>query len=282
MDSYAVAGSAGPARRATALDLGATNRWHEAQRAGAVRRIATQDLGLSRRLVQAPGWRAAATRAAGLALALLTSGGAAQATLHARDGGMVYDDVFNITWLADLNYAKTSGYSSDGRLDWTRATQWAANLSYGGYSDWRLPTLNPTDTSCTDSGINGGGFNCSGGELSHLFVTSLGNLAVSAHDDDAPSPTAQQLANFALFSNVQSNLYWSGTPAAVSYDAYAWYFASASGDQYYDFKSRPAFAAAVRDGDVATAVPEPSTTAMAGLGLIWLAGVGWRRRAPCA
>lgn len=69
----------------------------------------------------------------------------------------------------------------------------ADGLRYGGYSDWRLPTLNVADTTCTGGGINGGGingggFNCSGGELSHLFVADLGNAVVALHDDDAPPP----------------------------------------------------------------------------------------------
>ena len=34
--------------------------------------------------------------------------GASQAALIARGGGMVYDDVNNITWAADANLAKTS------------------------------------------------------------------------------------------------------------------------------------------------------------------------------
>lgn len=221
---------------------------------------------------------AASLAAVCIGLAWQVAAGNANAALHARDGGMVYDDEFNITWLADMNYAKTSGYSKDGRLDWVRATQWAADLSYGGYSDWRLPTLNPTDTTCTDSGINGGGFNCSGGELSHLFVADLGNLAQATPDDDAPPPTAEQLANFALFSNAQSYIYWSGTLANDVYNSYAWFFAANSGDQYYDFKSRPAFAVAVRDGDVAVPVPEPGTFALGLSGVAVLLARRWSGR----
>ena len=42
-------------------------------------------------------------------LAGLTFSGAAQSTLIDRGGGLIYDTVFDITWLQDANYAKTSG-----------------------------------------------------------------------------------------------------------------------------------------------------------------------------
>jgi hypothetical protein len=38
------------------------------------------------------------------------------AALWDRGGGLIYDDVLNITWLQDANYAKTSGYDADGRM----------------------------------------------------------------------------------------------------------------------------------------------------------------------
>lgn len=61
---------------------------------------------------------------------------------------MIYDDVLKITSLQDGNYAETSGYVApasrnvarpNGRTNWDEANTWAANLSYGGFSDWRLP-----------------------------------------------------------------------------------------------------------------------------------------------
>lgn len=55
-------------------------------------------------------------------LATLTlSAPAAQAQLFDRGGGLIYDSVQNITWLADANYAKTSGYDDDGRMTWGEA-----------------------------------------------------------------------------------------------------------------------------------------------------------------
>jgi hypothetical protein len=64
-----------------------------------------------------------------------------EAVLTDRGGGMIYDSDLNITWLQDANYARTSGYDADGLMTWLAATTWAANLSYGGFDDWRLPTF---------------------------------------------------------------------------------------------------------------------------------------------
>lgn len=133
------------------------------------------------------------------------------AELQARPGGMVYDTLQNITWLADLNYAKTSGYDADGLMDRSAASSWALNLVYGGFDDWRLPTLNRLDTSCSVvTQTPHFGYHCTGGELSHLFVADLGNepghtLLYQVGD------TPEQVANLAMFSNAQVGIYWSAT-----------------------------------------------------------------------
>ena len=145
----------------------------------------------------------------------------AQAALVARPGGMVYDTVQNITWLQNLN--------TNGQITWDTANTWANNLVYGGFSDWRLPTLNPKNTSCSNN-VNGGGSfglqyygtGCTGGELSHLFVTDLGNKAYESVLTPT-GDTAEQIANLALFRNVQSDGYWSGTESAPNPVA-AWLF----------------------------------------------------------
>ena len=90
--------------------------------------------------------------------AVVVASGAAQAGLIDRGGGLIYDSTLNITWLQDANYAKTSGYDADGRMTWSAANTWAANLVYGGYGDWRLATLNPSDTSCNNTFNPGGGY----------------------------------------------------------------------------------------------------------------------------
>ncbi len=216
-------------------------------------------------------------------LAGFATSGAAQAALHDRGGGLIYDDVLNLTWLRDANYAKTQYDNSggamgdaDGKMTWADANTWAANLSYGGYDDWRLPKLNPSDTTCNDS-FNGvySGYNCTGGELSHLFAVDLGNKA----GESVLNPNGDtniQKANLALFSNVQSFFYWSDTELE-KYPTCALYFYSEGGSQGMGCdKFSLLHALAVSPGDVA-AVPEADTWAMllAGLGLV---GVAARRR----
>ena len=159
-----------------------------------------------------------------LAAALSVATLSAQAALVARPGGMVYDTVQNITWLQNWN--------TNGRMDWTTANNWANNLVYGGFDDWRLPTANTTASSNCSANFNpGGGFpqqyfgyNCTGSEMGHMFYTEFGATAGNS------ILTGSNAANLALFTNVQSDLYWSGTEYAPNPGA-AWYFSTVNGGQ---------------------------------------------------
>jgi hypothetical protein len=77
--------------------------------------------------------------------------GTANATLLDRGGGLIYDDVLDITWLQDANYAQTSGYDADGMMTWYDAIVWAEKLEYYDSvrevtgTDWRLPQTLPVD-----------------------------------------------------------------------------------------------------------------------------------------
>jgi len=209
---------------------------------------------------------------------LVAWAGAAQAALVNRGGGMIYDTTHDITWLADMNYAVTSGYaaanaggtgvnriSADGRMGWNAASAWADTLIYGGFGDWRLPTVNPADSTCSGSfgvGLGFFGFNCTGGELSGLFVTDLGNKARESVLNQA-GDTAEQIANFALFSNVRADeAYWSGLQYAPT-PSLAWAFNPVDGSQNTASKSALLYAVAMRSGDVTASVPEPPTLALA-------------------
>lgn len=194
--------------------------------------------------------------------ALLGMAGAAQAALFDRGNGMIYDDTLNITWLADWNYAKTSGFDADGRIaSWATANTWANNLVYGGFDDWRLPTaLNP------DGSGPCAGYSCRRSEMGHMFFK---NWEASAFNSFNSGTNA---ANLALFTNVQSFDYWSGTEQTPGTGA-AWGFSTSDGGQFYSDDTNAWYAVAVRPGDVVAAVPEPQTYALMlmGLGAVLLA-----------
>jgi hypothetical protein len=181
------------------------------------------------------------------------------AALIDRGGGLIYDDDLNVTWLADANYARTSGYDADGLMTWSSAMTWAGNLSYGGYTDWRLPT---SDT-CS-------GFNCTGSEMGHLFYIELGGTAsTSILNSSDPDLT--------LFTNVQPANYWSGSEYALDPNG-AWGFVFGNGGQSPGGKQANGYAWAVRPGDVAT-VPLPGAAWLFGSGLLGLLGMARRKAA---
>jgi len=191
------------------------------------------------------------TTAAVLAFSLSTG---AQASLVARTGGMVYDDVNNITWAADANLAQTSGYDADGLMTWANAVAWADLLTLGGYTDWSLPTTVPAVS----------GINQTGSQMGNLFYTQLDGLAYN-------SIATTHNANYNLFTNVKSAVYWSGSEYAPV-PSYAWLFDTYGGYQFSRDKDDQFYAWAVRPGDVA-AVPVPGAFWLFGSALVALTGL---------
>jgi hypothetical protein len=97
--------------------------------------------------------------------------------------------------------------------------------------------------------------------MGNLFYNGLGQVAFQ-------SITTTHNANYSLFNNVQSDLYWSGTESSL-YTDYAWNFFTTYGYQLTGYKGNNMFTLAVRPGQV-SAVPEPESYGlmMAGLGLL--------------
>jgi len=206
-------------------------------------------VGLRRRERRAHQRGLAAVGIAGALAAAFTTAAPAHAALHDRGGGLIYDDVLNITWLQNAGY---------GGLQWAPppvpdALAWVEALTYYDsvrdvtWSDWRLPTaLNP-DGSGPDVG-----FSVTDSEMGHMFYNNLGGMAdklLSESDDP----------DLALFPDLRFDLYWSGTEADSTY---AWAFNFGYGDQRVVNKGVVLWVWPVRDGDVA--VPEPASLVLVG------------------
>ena len=178
--------------------------------------------------------------------------GVLPATTGGTDWQAYYDTDLDITWTADANI--------NGVDTWANQNIWAAGLTIGGVSGWRLPTTLNSDASCTTPS-NSTGFNCTGSEMGHLFnVEGISSVALGP------------------FSNVQSFNYWSGTEFAPN-PANAWVFNFGSGSQGAVNKGNNRFAWAVQSGNVggASVVPVPAAVWLFGSGLIGLIGVARRK-----
>ncbi len=199
-----------------------------------------------------------------MAVGLLSLASTAQATLIARQAGMVYDDVLDITWApADL-------WGMTGT--WFEAVGWADGLSYEGFEDWRLASLSVAaglPTGATDNPVDCSSateVQCRDNELGYMFYQNLGGVFGDDLDGDQGP-----------FTDIR-DVYWSGTEfASGPFDA--WFFLYDLGGQFKDDKVLGFPAAwAVRAGDVAAA-PLPGTAVLMALGLFGLGAGRQKRRA---
>jgi len=203
--------------------------------------------------------------------------GSVQADLLAREGGMVYDTDLDITWLADANYAKTSGYDADGLMNWADSNAWAEQLNFGGFNDWRLPFNPLVDSTCDNSAEVGGvvmdmGFGCTASEYAHLY-NELGGVSYSSVLD-SKDPDLDLFINIQADELVVSDGYWASEIVGLSYIDNHFHFND--GFQRYFDSLTEMNAWAVRDGDVAV-VPVPAAVWLFSAGLLGLIGVARRK-----
>jgi hypothetical protein len=191
----------------------------------------------------------------------------ANAALIDRGGGLIYDTDRDVTWLQDANYAQTSGYDTDGLMNWSAASAWADQLVFGGSSDWRLPTT--TDVGLAGCSNTTPGDECaiipdpSTSEWAHVFYVELGNTSYY-FEDSSPRPGGG-LTNVGPFINLKNDVYWGGTPHIGQNLAYI--FEVITGRNMANFVGNPFYATAVTNGDVGAAVvPLPAS--------VWLLGTG--------
>ncbi len=203
------------------------------------------------------------------------------AALINRGGGMIYDDVLDVTWLQDANYMQTSGYDLDGFGNHNAVSTWAANLEFRGYSDWRLPSIKPRsggavyDWSFSFNGASDRGFNNSSqlSELGYMFYQNLGNVSYFSSAGVGPQPGSDSVntsfvdgATGELFSFTNLNLtYWAQERDNPFLNA-GWAFnfrthsGIATGEQQIHGTAAGLAGWAVRDGDSFFASPPPPSS----------------------
>jgi len=225
--------------------------------------------------------------------------GVANAALLDRGGGLIYDDVLNITWLQDASYAQTQGVATDS---YYAAMTWANNLTYYDsvrdvtWDDWRLPKNTPINGSTwsisnvkrdgtadfgsniSESGTLYAGSTAS--EMAYMFYNSLNNDGKFQINGDVRTDGTYGLINIGPFINLRTDdddIYWSSTKHP-SDDNSAFWFNFDNGVQYTSGTSYSYNRAwAVRDGDVAAA-PIPGAVWLLGSGLIGIVGIRRRYR----
>lgn len=214
------------------------------------------------------------------------------ATLIDRGGGLLYDDVLDITWLQDANYIKTSNYDADGKVTITAAQEWAEQLVYYDsvrnvfYDDWRLASNvndeypfhytwwfaegDPTPTQGPHS------------ELSYMYYVNLGlegyhNNNGSCCDNFGihGDGTFGGENDVGLVINLQGDEYWSDSIYELP-TGYTWTMSMNTGNHY--LRGDVFYAWAVREGDIVT-TPIPPSVWLFGTGAIALVLIARKRKA---
>jgi hypothetical protein len=183
----------------------------------------------------------------------------ANAALVDNGGGLIYDTELDITWA-----------QPDVQRTWDAANTWAAGLTLGGVSGWRLPYIS---VAAGAGPFTGSPVNCStatelacqDNELGYMFYQNLGGTA------GQPIPPNGDPDVLALFPTLQSIGYWSGT----GFNSIgAWNFHFFNGLQGGVSKDFVNDSWAVHAGNV----PVPAAVWLFASGLMGLLGLARRKR----
>lgn len=177
------------------------------------------------------------------------------ATLFDRGAGLLYDDVLDVTWLQDANYAMTSGADADGKLAWDEAIAWVAGLSYNGYDDWRLARALPVngvayDLTNNPDGSTDNGYNITSpnSELSYMYHVNLNGVSLVS-PAGVFQPGISGIADPSPFIGISGGVW---TENELPDDAVNVFLVGmGNGHQNWFAKDTEHFSWAVRDGDVA-------------------------------
>jgi hypothetical protein len=170
----------------------------------------------------------------------------------ALGGQVVYDATTNLSWIANANlmasntfgltygtnygndsYGNPSIINSNGTATWGGAMKWIAAMNaanYLGYSDWSLPTADPSVGLLANDTTS---------QMGNLYYNALGGIAGRG------IPILNN-ANFSLFSNYQADYYWTGTDYFGTPSKFV--FATLGGFQINGQFYNNFFAMAVRSG----------------------------------
>jgi len=185
------------------------------------------------------------------------------AALIDNGGGLIYDDVLDITWAQGDNTSRT----------WDSANTWVSGLVLAGAGDWRLPyasvaagagpfTGSPIDCSTATE------LACRDNELGYMFYHNLSGTSGSS------ILTSGDL-DLALFTTLQAGLYW--TTEFNSFNA--WYTSFGSGTNSLQGKNNIGIAWAVHAGNVgASTVPVPDAVWLFASGLLGMTGIARRKK----
>lgn len=201
-----------------------------------------------------------------------------QAALEDRGGGLVYDTVLDITWLADGNYAQTSGFHDTGMMSWSDANSWASQVQYAGYNGWRLPNTPISDPTCSQQDRDVGdavvdfGWGCTGSELGHLYQ-DLGGVGTSSVLDSG-DPDLDLFVNLMADASVgPPQEYWSNQLNSSR----AFHFHLFNGFQRDIDQLVSMYALLVHDGDI-TPVPLPAAFWLFAAGMVGFFGFGRQKQ----